>query len=412
MESLPWPSIINEQSEKRLQSDLGRWERAEEQATKQAQPLEEETPLLPLNLQTDLGRWAQVQVEAEHLNLQSDLGRWAKVQVEAVAPLNLQSDLGRWAQTQAETEYAAMSDLPSSFCLRPLQSDLGQRCRAVVDSETWLEKRIYEKLGELREYMVRSDLLECHVDGGLAFRRSKRLEDRDECFPGPSWGSMIAGYHSGDGWVQVGNRFLPMSINGVQVLHEKSTSHENAPACEQSVSDGPALTADGRAIDLDGGAPIYFACSEDSVTSRSAKLIAKQVARSAKALKVQNEASDRIERGDVITVDEFGVLGQSLSSSCVSSSVEKLKFRQRRHRLRQQRNRTNTGQAGQVLMVCPDGRVRIHLGLRDMTGFIRSQHRRQQLGRQLKGMTTASDVLVVDSAGCVRDEESDSWVFG
>jgi hypothetical protein len=394
-----WAQVQVEAENLNLQSDLGSWAQVQVEAES-------------LQLQSDLGTWAQIQVEAENLQLHSDLGTWAKAQVEAVEPLNLQSNLGRWAQAQVEKEQAATNHFPSSFCLRPLQSDLGRHCQAIVEAEEWLERRIEKKRGEMQQYLVRSDLLESHVDGGLAFRRSKSLGDRDECFPGPPWGSVVAGYPSGDGWVQVGNRFLPMSINGIQVLEEYK-DHQKALACEQSISDGPALTPDGRAIDLDGGAPIHFACSKDSITARSAKMIMKQVARSATALRLISEAKDRVERGDAITVDVSGVLGRCLSSSSVSlfSSVDKRKLR---HHQRRRHNRTRTDD--QVLMVCPDGRVRIHLrnwmypeGC-DMMDLIKSQHKRQQLQKsQRETMTKIEEhVLVVDSAGCVRSFDEDA----
>ena len=57
---------------------------------------------------------------------------------------------------------------------------------------------------------------------GLAYRNSKDLLDRDvnsernvveKNFE--AWGSIVHGIDSGDGWIQVGHRYLPAMFNGV-----------------------------------------------------------------------------------------------------------------------------------------------------------------------------------------------------
>jgi hypothetical protein len=52
---------------------------------------------------------------------------------------------------------------------------------------------------------------------GLGYRNSTNVEDTDwgECAP---WGSIVHGVDQKDGWVRVGNRFLPMQLYGITVL--------------------------------------------------------------------------------------------------------------------------------------------------------------------------------------------------
>jgi len=37
-----------------------------------------------------------------------------------------------------------------------------------------------------------------------------------------AWGTTVAGVDQGDGWLKVGDQYLPMSINGTQVLTRKA----------------------------------------------------------------------------------------------------------------------------------------------------------------------------------------------
>lgn len=71
-----------------------------------------------------------------------------------------------------------------------------------------------------RDYFV--DNRELQTDcSGLAYRFSKRLDDmdpREGTAGGPSFGSTVMGVDQGDGWLRVGDRFLPMEVGGARVL--------------------------------------------------------------------------------------------------------------------------------------------------------------------------------------------------
>jgi hypothetical protein len=53
---------------------------------------------------------------------------------------------------------------------------------------------------------------------GLAYRRTKRLEDRAGTTLA-GWGGVVKGLDQGDGWLKLGNdRYLPIVVNGIRVL--------------------------------------------------------------------------------------------------------------------------------------------------------------------------------------------------
>uniref|UniRef100_A0A7S4R1R5 Ubiquitin-like domain-containing protein n=1 Tax=Alexandrium monilatum TaxID=311494 RepID=A0A7S4R1R5_9DINO len=53
---------------------------------------------------------------------------------------------------------------------------------------------------------------------GLGFRCSKDLEDRAGDGAVAAWGATVIGADEGDGWLKVGSRYLPMVLQGIQVL--------------------------------------------------------------------------------------------------------------------------------------------------------------------------------------------------
>jgi len=66
-------------------------------------------------------------------------------------------------------------------------------------------------------YLVDNSLLKSEKPG-IGYRLSPNLEDGDMAAAGAPWGSVVEGRDIGDGWLQVGNRFLPMELSGIRVL--------------------------------------------------------------------------------------------------------------------------------------------------------------------------------------------------
>mmetsp|Transcript_59261 Transcript_59261/g.191565 ORF Transcript_59261/g.191565 Transcript_59261/m.191565 type:complete len:799 (+) Transcript_59261:46-2442(+) len=68
----------------------------------------------------------------------------------------------------------------------------------------------------LQEYRVDNSHFRSQAHG-LGYRRSKRLEDKDGNALA-MWGTTVSGADEGDGWVRVGDRFLPWELHGNLVL--------------------------------------------------------------------------------------------------------------------------------------------------------------------------------------------------
>jgi len=155
--------------------------------------------------------------------LQSDLGRSAQRVVAAQQLMNERifvdwmQDLSTDAEDQVEEEEASSDDedLPRVVCagMPKLQSDLGQWAQRIVAAEGWLEEKLSTQF-----IVDDSDLEVWDMTLGVLFRFSKDVSDRDCWSQGPQWGEIISGVDQGDGWVKVGCRYLPIMLDGKQIL--------------------------------------------------------------------------------------------------------------------------------------------------------------------------------------------------
>lgn len=68
-----------------------------------------------------------------------------------------------------------------------------------------------------REYLVDKSRLQTSARG-LKYRLTKRLDDHDNMGDIVVWGASIKGIDQGDGWLKVGERYLPMEFQGIPVL--------------------------------------------------------------------------------------------------------------------------------------------------------------------------------------------------
>jgi len=75
---------------------------------------------------------------------------------------------------------------------------------------------------------------------GLAYRFSKRLDDvdpREGTAGGPPFGSTVLGVDLGDGWLRVGDRYLPMEVGGARVLTLVDHMGQLCPVCGNKYMD-------------------------------------------------------------------------------------------------------------------------------------------------------------------------------
>ncbi|CAK9105589.1 Chaperone protein DnaJ [Durusdinium trenchii] len=75
----------------------------------------------------------------------------------------------------------------------------------------------------VKEYVVDNSQLQADAPG-VAYRFSCQLDDRDERRPVAAWGSIVSGEDASEGWVRVGDRFLPMEVNECRVLVRRNPS--------------------------------------------------------------------------------------------------------------------------------------------------------------------------------------------
>lgn len=294
------------------------------------------------------------------------------------------------------------------FCagLPELRSELGRWAQAVVNAELWLEAALREqetrkKSGPVREYLV--DTCDLKADTvGLALRRSKSVLDREWEVCGPLWGSTIAGVDHGDGWVQVNQHFLPIELDDMVVL----------TPLDEVMRDGPALTMEGCALDLEGGEAIFFSHDRTLAEGCHAK---RQLKRDAQALRASRracaarEAAARIEAGEVCAVDVagtvLGALPKCQDVGLCAAARWKL-FRQKRQaRLGSARGRRlELFRERFPLCAGPDGRFFLLLAL----GSSAERAERLRLARAVRRSESAEDqgapcgAWVVDAHGVMH----------
>lgn len=100
------------------------------------------------------------------------------------------------------------------------------RSAACVDASHGAQMQVDEVSGRPNRdenlYRVDRGKLESAVsNAGLALCRSKNIKDTGLKKQWIPWGSTILGTATNDGWVQLGNRYLPMEIGGQPVVVEK-----------------------------------------------------------------------------------------------------------------------------------------------------------------------------------------------
>mmetsp|Transcript_23794 Transcript_23794/g.74877 ORF Transcript_23794/g.74877 Transcript_23794/m.74877 type:complete len:229 (+) Transcript_23794:130-816(+) len=74
----------------------------------------------------------------------------------------------------------------------------------------------------VQEYVVSKGSFQTDASG-LGYRWTKTIEDKvgEDCFA--EWGSRVCGTEEGDGWLKVGAKYLPMSMEGMPVVHLQET---------------------------------------------------------------------------------------------------------------------------------------------------------------------------------------------
>eukprot|EP00929_Paragymnodinium_shiwhaense_P036103 TRINITY_DN19398_c0_g1_i1.p1 TRINITY_DN19398_c0_g1~~TRINITY_DN19398_c0_g1_i1.p1 ORF type:complete len:499 (+),score=138.73 TRINITY_DN19398_c0_g1_i1:96-1592(+) len=126
----------------------------------------------------------------------------------------------------ADLGTAASKALPAAG---KLGADLGTAAIKLVEEAVGMQNE------EKGIYLVDNTWLKANTER-VAYRVSKRLDDYDTT--GAAWGSTVTGVDEGDGWLRIGERYLPMRLQDHPVL----TFQALVPAEEAE----PAETQDGE----------------------------------------------------------------------------------------------------------------------------------------------------------------------
>lgn len=297
-------------------------------------------------------------------------------------------------------------DAVQCFGMPALSSQLGRWAQKQVEAEYQLKKQkdMRERRGE-ETYLVDNSFLRAETSG-LAFRFSKRVDDVDLETPAPTWGSEIDGVDCGDGWLKVGDMYLPMALHGMCVVAPQLLE-VLVPSCESSeceaLLDGPALTEDGRVLELEGGGSIFFSSDPKCSRSQSSKLVLIEMMKNHKRANLARAALDA--EYDVITeavcsIDPSGVVrgAGSLMQSATSSDTA-----ERRKKFYWKKSHQKKMQMAPVLCMGADGKSSMYLYL---TSPAERRRRRQEKLENAYGVGrpgVSSVCMIIDGRGIVRN---------
>jgi hypothetical protein len=317
----------------------------------------------------------------------------------------LHSQLGKWAQRHVE-------ETPYCFGMPRLESELGQWAQRLVDAQYWYSGQKQNPECET-SYLVDSSSFH-GVTRGLAYRRSKQVGDRCLEIEGPMWGTTVTGADEGDGWLKVGDFYLPTELEGIPVVTPAFATFEQEDfSVVEAVMDGPALTEDGRVVDLDGGAAMFFASDPKLSYGFSRKQVMMKATKDVKKARASLEmllAGREVDNEAICSLDAEGVLrgeeSYSWSSAfatkeAANAAKERSKLFQQKRRLRQQGEGSGFENDAPVLGIDPSGYVFIHL---DLTSS-KEKHQKKLRRRVLANAKVTSDtILILDASGVIHDD--------
>jgi len=286
-----------------------------------------------------------------------------------------------------------------SFGMPQLQSELGLRMQRLVKAEEWYQKAMNVQ----EEFLVASSILQDETTS-LAYRRSKCTEDRELDIGGPRWGTTIVGVDDKDGWVKVENLYLPMTLAGTRVLTPCSDTSHRRVANAEPMLDGPALTEDGRVLDLDGGAAIFFGCDPTLASGHTHKTVMinaiKDVKNVQRALDASRAAAE-VDLEEICSIDAAGVLHGEESLSPAFAATEAATAAAARLKLFSQKCKSRrSGDGDGTVGIDPNGKAFLFLYLPDGA----SKAKKRRFKEQAAAAATASHtVMSADIDGMIRD---------
>jgi len=221
--------------------------------------------------------------------------------------------------------------------------------------------------------------------------------------PEPHWPHKFARTVSG------GSTVAPQDGDALERSWSVSSAASGSGAeLARAVRDGPALTADGRALELEGGAAIHFSHGRHLAAGDEAKTQLKDRARRRQALRCAStaqEAAARIEAGEACPIDHDGVLHGFLLEAAQPQFDAGASARLRRIHAKV-RSRRCAPRSDSVLCIGPNHRAFICVRLPSAgdagLAAARRSLRRRAGWRAAQGVDRASEALVVSADGLVH----------
>jgi hypothetical protein len=269
-------------------------------------------------------------------------------------------------------------------------------------------KEAKERRGE-ETYLIDNSVLRAETSG-LAFRLSKRVDDIDLETQGPVWGSDIDGVDCGDGWLQVGDLYLPMALHGMCVVMPKSALEAQTMSYENSeyeaFLDGPAFTEDGRVLDLEAGGSIHFSSEPKLSQSHSSKLVMIQMMKSHKKAESDRAALDAdydVLTEAVCSIDPNGIIRGAGALQMVSGTSSVAAERLKKFYWKKACQGGAEQKVAPVICVNAEGKALLHLYL-----TVPGERRRRFQDKLQKSYSVGRDGaeairMSIDCNGIVRD---------
>jgi hypothetical protein len=308
-------------------------------------------------------------------------------------------------------EHSTRDDV-KCFGMPPLQSELGLWAQKLVQEEYRLKRAAEskERRGE-QTYIVDNSVLRGGTYG-LAYRNTKHVDDVFLDTQGPLWGTEIDGADCGDGWLKVGEYYLPMVLHGMSVVAQQSNAAEDGSCGEgdtEPLLDGPALTEDGRVLELEEGGAIHFSSDPQCSPSHSSKLIMMKMMKAHQKAELARFAFDAeydVVTEQVCSVDQNGMVrgATTVQTEKTSSAVERLK----KIHTKRTRHQNKDTQITTAPVLCADagGKVSAFLYLPNPAERRRRYQKKlhEAYGKEHKGTNIT---LSIDWHGIVRNFPTD-----
>jgi len=172
----------------------------------------------------------------------------------------------------------------------------------------------------------------------------------------------------------------------------------------EAMRDGPSLTPDGCAVDLDGGRAMFFSHGPSCVHGNRRKNELKEHVRQMRDVQLAHaacEAEERISAGQASPIDSFGTLHSVVPIPMHDVTDMPSRLRRLRQK-RMERRRPDLLAKPYLLCVGPDGKVLLNLVFRTNDEKRCRRMRKIAAWRQSQVPEISKNIIVLDASGVIQ----------